>query len=150
MDGTESIFLAGSGPITSSVPKNKLKIGEVFQHEDGTTSLNCVYCFQEFHFFDFFTEFTQHIEQHYLRNEILRLDHIKKENEKSIDSLNPITPAVEQCEYLPNIESVDTNDSGCNEDTVNQDSDSKLNSMHLDNESEMDDLDPLFKRYSNI
>lgn len=54
----------------------KLKIGEIFQLSDSSFSMCCLNCSQEF---QYFTEFTLHIQEHFLRGEIAQLKEIKEE-----------------------------------------------------------------------
>lgn len=54
----------------------RMKIGEIFQLRDSTLSMTCISCCQEF---QYFTEFSLHIQEHFLRGDIARLNHIKEE-----------------------------------------------------------------------
>lgn len=54
----------------------KLKIGEIFQLSDTSLSMTCINCSQEF---QYFTEFSLHIQEHYLRGEVAQLKEIKEE-----------------------------------------------------------------------
>lgn len=54
----------------------KMKIGEIFQLKDSSFSMQCINCFEEF---QYYTEFTLHIQEHFLHGDIVRLDHIKEE-----------------------------------------------------------------------
>lgn len=65
---------------------NKLKIGEIFQLKDSTLSMSCINCFQEF---EYYTEFSLHIEEHYLRGDIAKLKEIKDEmhNSSEVESM---------------------------------------------------------------
>lgn len=56
----------------------KIKIGEIFQLKDSTMSMSCVNCLQEF---QYFTEFSLHIQEHYMRGEIAQPHEIKEEAE---------------------------------------------------------------------
>lgn len=74
----------------------KLKIGEVFQLEDKTLSLSCIRCFQTF---QYFTEFSLHIQEHYLQGDIVNLKEIKEEPTENIEE--EIPSLVESAENLP-------------------------------------------------
>lgn len=53
----------------------KLKIGEIFQLGDSSLSMCCVYCLQEF---QYFTEFSLHIQEHFLHGEVAQLGDIRE------------------------------------------------------------------------
>lgn len=75
----ESIFVT-ENPININFFVNecnevqKLKIGEIFQLKDSSLSLCCTHCLQEF---QYFTEFSLHIQEHYLRGEVAQLQEMK-------------------------------------------------------------------------
>ncbi|XP_031626849.1 zinc finger protein 845-like, partial [Contarinia nasturtii] len=85
----ESVFVGESlidiNQLTSNGDNqfNKLKIGEIYQMRDNTLSMCCTHCLQEF---QYFTEFSLHIEEHYLRGEIARLSTIKEEIETEVQT----------------------------------------------------------------
>lgn len=88
MEQTERIFIGETerpDELFDSVdlkPK-KLKIGEIFQIKNGGQMLSCVRCMEEF---EYYTEFTLHIENHYLRDEVPKLDAIKDETNIQFDA----------------------------------------------------------------
>lgn len=59
----------------------KLKIGEVFQLENKTLSLSCIRCCETF---QYFTEFSLHIQEHYLHGDIANLREVKNEPAEDI------------------------------------------------------------------
>lgn len=83
----ESVFVGESLIDINQVTNNgslfgKLKIGEIFQLRDNSLSMCCVHCLQEF---QYFTEFSLHIQDHYLSGEIAQLKEIKEEIPTEID-----------------------------------------------------------------
>lgn len=76
----ESVYVPGN-PININYFVNecndvpKLKIGEIFQLKDNSLSMCCMHCLQEF---QYFTEFSLHIQEHYLRGEVAHLREIKE------------------------------------------------------------------------
>lgn len=61
----------------------KLKIGEIFQLNDSRISMCCLNCSQEF---QYFTEFTLHVQEHFIRGEIAQLKEIKEEPPTEIEN----------------------------------------------------------------
>lgn len=62
----ERVFICESRPIIYSPDiVDKLKIGEVFRLQNGDKVLSCIQCSKEY---EYFSEFTLHIEEHYLHD----------------------------------------------------------------------------------
>lgn len=59
----------------------KLKIGEIFQSSDSSLSMCCLHCLLEF---QYFTEFSLHIQEHFVRGEVADLKEIRES-----DSIKP-------------------------------------------------------------
>lgn len=81
MDQVESVFVDAvpmdeNWALGDGETNKKLKIGEIFQLEDNTLALTCIRCFQEF---QYYTEFSLHIQDHFLRGDIAHLKEIKQE-----------------------------------------------------------------------
>lgn len=84
----------------------KMKIGEIFQLRDSSFTMTCVNCFQEF---QYFTEFSLHIQEHFVRGDIVRLSDIKEELPAAVpndendddDDEEPIISEV-KCEVIEN------------------------------------------------
>lgn len=78
----ESIFVSES-PIDSNLFVNecndlqKLKVGEIFQIKDNSLSMCCMQCLQEF---QYFTEFSLHIQEHFLHGDIKPLCETREED----------------------------------------------------------------------
>lgn len=84
----------------------KLKIGEIFQLKDSRISMCCSNCTQEF---QYFTEFTLHIQEHFFRGEIAQLKEIKEELPTEIENKLEVDDSVSlneeitvKCEVTPN------------------------------------------------
>lgn len=75
--------------------QDKQKIGEIFQLKDGGHTLSCIQCLQEF---QYFSEFSLHIEEHFLNGDILRLNQIKIEEEQSTVTENDTNVDTEECD----------------------------------------------------
>lgn len=78
----------------------KLKIGEIFQLKDNSLLLCCIHCLQEF---QYFTEFSLHIQEHFLRGEVAQSKEIKEFDsinlyeERELQNVNePSKPGVEE------------------------------------------------------
>lgn len=91
MTEIESVFVDESplnvslGQFKLSGDGTKVKIGEIFQFKDGSQAMNCTRCFQEF---QYFSEFSLHIEEHYLKGDIPKPDNIVKAEGKQIAKEN--------------------------------------------------------------
>lgn len=83
---------------------DKLKIGEIFQLSDRSLSMTCTNCWQEF---QYFTEFSLHIQDHYFHGEIAQLQEIKEEEPVEVQP-DPSAAAVDEHEddvqFLPDVE----------------------------------------------
>lgn len=76
----------------------KLKIGEIFQLGDSSLSMSCLNCSQEF---QYFTEFSLHIQDHFWHGEITQSKEIKEEISNDIDDEILVSPEV-KCEVIQN------------------------------------------------
>lgn len=88
----ESVFVS-ENPININFFVNecnevqKLKIGDIYQLKDSSLLMSCTHCLQEF---QYFTEFSLHIQEHYLRNEVAQLQEIK-DGTKSYEGITSST-----------------------------------------------------------
>ncbi|XP_055302205.1 zinc finger protein 699-like [Sitodiplosis mosellana] len=111
----------------------KMKIGEIFQLMDSSISLCCLNCSQEF---QYFTEFTLHIQEHFMRGEIAKLKEVKEEvpsesqNEAVVDDSVPQNEGIiVKCEVIRN----DADDDDFfNDDSEMRWSDDDVNSVLMD------------------
>lgn len=106
MDQLESVFIDEGRIITENNgnfcqsldgESKKLKIGEIFQLENKTLSLSCIRCYETF---QYFTEFSLHIQEHYLQGDIANLKKVKEEPSKDIRNKNV---SLVEVENLPNL-----------------------------------------------
>lgn len=97
----ESVFIGENlidNPWTNvSNQLEKLKIGEVYQLLDSSLSICCSHCTQEF---QYFTEFSLHIQEHYLRNEIAQLKEIKEELSIELPTESVTDESVPETEHI--------------------------------------------------
>lgn len=145
----ESVFVSESlidiNQLASDA-SNKLKIGEIFQLRDNTLSMCCTNCFQEF---QYFTEFSLHIQDHFLRGEIAQLKEIKEEirievqtpyNESSSSELLVLEPEI-KCEVL---------NQGENDDFFDYDSDFAWSNHSDDQSNPVEGIEPMRKWPENV
>lgn len=97
------------------VAGGKVKIGEIFQLKDGSQAMNCIRCFQEF---QYFSEFSLHIEEHYLNGDIPRPYEIKSEEEENVDAKD--TTVADVAEYTVKVEPTTLNADNENEPDDNE------------------------------
>lgn len=101
MEEMESVFIGENlinfDDIWTKVNGNgdKLKIGEIFQSIDNSLFMTCSHCLQDF---QYFTEFTIHIQEHYSRGDIAHLKAVKEEI---------LEPEIDIIEYESNVTSFD-------------------------------------------
>lgn len=85
----------------------KLKIGEIFQLSDNSLSMCCVHCLQEF---QYFTEFTLHIQEHLAQFNLEIKEEISTEIHNEPEHDEEIIAAEEKCEVIQNDVSDFSND----------------------------------------
>lgn len=114
MNQIEDIYFESDYSVSQPPQKNRIKMGEVFQLPNERYALVCIHCSEEF---QYFSEFTLHVQEHLLRlkpqkdhSQTMATEFIKTENETDESKKNNATLEPQTITQEPEIiDSLSTN-----------------------------------------
>lgn len=142
MSQIEDIFLDVDFSLNQSMPRNRVKMGEVFQLPNERYALVCIHCSEEF---QYFSEFTLHVQEHFQRLKPMLASEMIKTEAEIDESISRVEPQELEVLDLPKLTVDGTDDrvkDTISEKVENNYSDDDFNDfldVCVNNDSDIDD-----------